>query len=225
MFIPIFIFLKNLTMKKTIVLLVFSALLVSGCSSSYLQNSSNVSQIKKSYDKILVVARAKDNLSRIKFEDQVVQDFAAQGISALSSMDVIKTESFSKELTEKDIEKLRVKLVADGFSGVLITNLVNAEQYTDVIPGNTRTAYYPTRYGRFGSYYRAYPVSYWEPDQVKVGVKYTLESCLYDITVDQKDNLQWVGRFQVKDPSSLIKFIEKYSKELTEALLTESISQ
>ena len=212
-------------MKMTIALLVFSALLVSGCSSTYLQNSANVSQIKKSYDKILVVAKARDNLSRIKFEDQVVKDFAAQGITALSSMEVIKTESFSKDLTEKDIEKLRVKLVADGFSGVLITNLVNAEQYTDVIPGNTRTAYYPTRYGRFGSYYRAYPVSYWEPDQVKVGVKYTLESCLYDITVDQNDNLQWVGRFQVKDPSSLIKFIEKYSKELTEALLTESISQ
>ena len=140
-------------------------------------------------------------------------------------MEVIKTESFSKELTEKDIEKLRVKLVAYGFSGVLITNLVNAEQYTDVVPGNTRTAHYPARYGRFGSYYRSYPVTYWEPDQVKVGVKYTLESVLYDITVDQENNLQWVGRFQVKDPSSLIKFIEKYSKELTEALLTESISQ
>lgn len=121
-------------MKKTIVLLSFSALLVSGCSSSYLQNSSNVSQIKKSYDKILVVARAKDNLSRIKFEDQVVQDFATHGITAMSSMKVIKTESFSKEVTEKDIEKLRVKLVADGFSGVIITNLISAEQYTDVIP-------------------------------------------------------------------------------------------
>ncbi len=212
-------------MKKTIVLLSFSALLVSGCSSSYLQNSSNVSQIKKSYDKILVVARAKDNLSRIKFEDQVVQDFATHGITAMSSMKVIKTESFSKEVTEKDIEKLRVKLVADGFSGVIITNLISAEQYTDVIPGTTRTGYYPVSYGRFGRYYRAYPVTYWEPDQMKVGVKYTLESCLYDITIDQKDNLQWVGRFQVKDPSSLIKFIEKYSKELTEALLAENISQ
>ena len=212
-------------MKKTIVLLSFSALLVSGCSSSYLQNSSNVSQIKRSYDKILVVARAKDNLSRIKFEDQVVQDFATHGITAMSSMKVIKTESFSKEVTEKDIGKLRVKLVADGFSGVIITNLISAEQYTDVIPGTTRTGYYPVSYGRFGRYYRAYPVTYWEPDQVKVGVKYTLESCLYDITIDQKDNLQWVGRFQVKDPGSLIKFIEKYSKELTEALLAENISQ
>lgn len=212
-------------MKKIFAVLGFSALLVSGCSSTYLQNSSNVSQIKKSYDKILVVARAKDNLSRIKFENQVVQDFATHGITAMSSMEVIKTDSFSKELSEKDIENLRAKLVKDGFSGVIITNLISAEQYTDVIPGTTRTGYYPVSYGRFGRYYRAYPVTYWEPDQVKVGVKYTLESCLYDITIDQKDNLQWVGRFQVKDPGSLIKFIEKYSKELTEALLAENISQ
>jgi hypothetical protein len=212
-------------MKKILAILGFTALLVSGCSSTYLQNSANVSQIKKSYDKILIVARAKDNLARIRFEDQIVKDFAAHGITALSSMDVIKTESFSKELTDKELENLRGKLVADGFSGVIITNLINAEQYTDVVPGNTRTAYYPARYGRFGSYYRAYPVTYWEPDQVKVGIKYTLESCLYDITVDQKDNLQWVGRFQVKDPSSIVKSVEKYSKELTEALLTESISQ
>jgi len=212
-------------MKKALTILGISALLISGCTSTYLQNSSNVSKIKKSYDKILVVARARDNTSRIKFEDQVVQDFAALGITALSSMNVIKKESFSKELSDKEIENLRNKLVADGFSGVIITNLINAEQYTDVVPGNTRTAYYPTHYGRFGSYYRAYPVTYWEPDQVRVGVKYTLESVLYDITVDQKDNLQWVGRFQVKDPSSLIKFIEKYSKELTEALMSESISQ
>jgi hypothetical protein len=212
-------------MKQILTILGFTALLVSGCSSTYLQNSTNVSQIKKSYDKILVVARARDNTSRIKFEDQVVQDFAAQGITALSSMNVIKKESFSKELSDKEIENLRNKLVADGFSGVLITNLVNAEQYTDVVPGNTRTAYYPTHYGRFGSYYRSYPVTYWEPDQVRVGIKYTLESVLYDITIDQKDNLQWVGRFQVKDPGSLVKSIEKYSKELTEALMSESISQ
>jgi hypothetical protein len=212
-------------MKQILAILGFTALLVSGCSSTYLQNSTNVSQIKKSYDKILVVAKAKDNTTRIKFEDQVVQDFAAQGITAFSSMNVIKKESFSKELSDKEIENLRNKLVADGFSGVIITNLVNAEQYTDVVPGNTRTAYYPARYGRFGSYYRAYPVTYWEPDQVRVGVKYTLESVLYDLTVDQKDNLQWVGRFQVKDPGSLVKSIEKYSKELTETLMSESISQ
>ncbi len=117
-------------MKKIITILGLIAFLATGCSSSYLKDSSNVSNSKKQYDKILVVAKAKDNVARLKFENQVVQDFAANGIEATSSMSVIKTESFSKEVTEKD-------------------------------------------------------------------------------------NLQWVGRFKVKDPRSLVKTIEKYSKELT----------
>lgn len=212
-------------MKKIVIILGLITFLATGCSSSYLKDSSNVSNSKKQYDKILVLAKAKDNVARLKFENQVVQDFAANGIEATSSMAVIKTESFSKEVTEKDIENLRLKLVEDGYSGVIITNLLSKEQYSDVVPGNTGTAYYPVRYGRFGRYYGAYPISYWEPDQVKVGIEYTLESCFYDITVDQKDNLQWVGRFKVKDPKSLVKTIEKYSKELTTQLLLESISR
>jgi hypothetical protein len=198
---------------------------ITGCSSSYLQHSSNVSNSKKQYDKILILAKSKDNIIRLKFEDQVVQDFANYGIEATSSMAVIRTESFSKEITEKDIENIRLKLVDDGYSGVIITYLISKNQYSDVVSGGSGTAYLPVRYGRFGRYYGAYPVSYWEPDQVRVGTEYTLESCFYDITIDQKDNLQWVGRFKVKDPSSLVKTIEKYSKELTDRLLLESISQ
>lgn len=211
-------------MKKTFAILCFTAVVLSGCGTSYLKESTNVSQAKRSYDKILVVARAKDKIARFKFEDQVVADLAAQGVNAASSKDVIKTESFDKEVNEQDIENLRSKLVSEGYSGVVITNLINTEEYQDVISGGSSVGYYPVRYGRFGRYYGAYPVSYWEPDQVKVGVEYTLESCLYDITVDQKDNLQWVGRFKVRDPSSLVKTIEKYSGELTSALLEQSIA-
>ena len=212
-------------MKKIITFLIFITFLTTSCSSSYLKDSSNVSKSKKQYDKILVVAKAKDKVARLKFENQVVQDFAANGIKASSSMEVIQKESFSKEVTEEDIEELRLKLVQDGYSGVIITYLISKDQYTDVTSGNSGTAFYPVRYGRFGRYYGAYPVSYWEPDQVSVGVEYTLESCFYDITVNQKDNLQWVGRFKVRDPKSLVKTIEKYSKELTDKLLLESISQ
>lgn len=210
-------------MKKIFTALYFTAIVFSGCGTSYLKESSNVSQAKKSYDKILIVARAKDKIVRFKFEDQLVADLAAQGVAAASSKDVIKTESFDKEVSEKDIEKIRNKLVSEGYSGVIITNLINTAKYQDVVPGRSGVGYYPVRYGRFGRYYGAYPVSYWEPDQVEIGVEYTLESCLYDITVDQKDNLQWVGRFKVRDPNSLVKTIEKYSKELTSALLDQSI--
>ena len=199
--------------------------LLSSCGSSYLANSTNVSQQKRSYDKILVVSRTKDKTARINFENQVVNDLAANGVQAMTSVEVIRTDDFSKEISEEQVASLRQKLVSEGFDGVIITNLINAEQYTDVTPGNMGTAYYPVRYGRFGRYYNAYPVNYWEPDRVETGIEYTLESCLYDISIDQKDNLQWVGRFKVKNPSDLLNAIEKYSGELTTALMEESISQ
>ena len=212
-------------MKKMFAIIGLTIFLVSSCASPYLKDSSNVSKIKKSYDKVLVVAKAKDKIARTKFEEQVVNDLATQGITANTSMSVIKSESFDKEISESDLDKLRTKLVSEGFDGVIITNLVNTSQYTDVVQGNVGTAYIPVRYGRFGRYYASYPVSYWGPDQVETGVEYTLESCLYDITEDEKDNLQWVGRFKVKDPSSLVKAIEKYSMELTTKLLEVSIAK
>ncbi|PQB03971.1 hypothetical protein [Aureitalea marina] len=210
-------------MKKISFIALVCLLTLSGCSSKYLTSSSNVSQEKKSYDKILIVAIAKDLTSRIRFENQVVSDFATKGITAASSVDVIKKDSFDKKLTEAEIDMLRNTLKQAGFDGIIITNLIDASQYTDVIPGNTNTAYYPARYGRFGRYYSYYPVTYWEPDQVVTGVKYTLESVLYDLRVDDTDNLQWVGRFQVKDPSSISKSVSKYSYELVNALMESSI--
>lgn len=211
-------------MKKIVLLGGALLFLLTGCGSSYLANSTNVSKQKKSYDKILVVSRTKDKTARINFENQVVQDLAANGVQAKTSVEVIKSESFSKEVTEEQVSGLRQKLLAEGFDGVIITNLINAEQYTDATPGTMSTGYYPVRYGRFGRYYNAYPVSYWEPDRVETGIEYTLESCLYDISVNQKDNLQWVGRFKVKNPSDLIDAIEKYSNELTTALMESNIS-
>lgn len=210
-------------MKKFVLLTLFSVLLLTSCSSKYLTSSSNVSQEKKSYDKILVVAITKDLTSRIRFENQVVANFGELGVTAASSVDVIKKDSFDKKLTEAEIDMLRNTLKEAGFDGIIITNLIDASQYTDVIPGNSNTAYYPARYGRFGRYYSYYPVTYWEPDQVVTGVKYTLESVLYDLRMADTDNLQWVGRFLVKDPSSISKSVTKYSKELVEALMETSI--
>ncbi len=212
-------------MKKLILVLAFIPFLITGCASSYLQESTNASNIKKKYDKILVIAKTNDKSARLNFENQVVKDFAAKGIEASSSMSVLQTNSFSEQLSAEEIENLRLQLIKDGYSGVIVTYLISKDQYSDVVSGGTSTAYAPVRYGRFGRYYGAYPVTYWEPDQVQVGMEYTLESCFYDITEDKKDNLQWVGRFKVKDPSSLTNTIEKYSKELTDQLLLGSIAQ
>ena len=211
-------------MKKIFLLTGLFLFVLSGCKTTYLKQSTNVSNVKKSYDKILVVSRSKDKTARIKAEQQLVRELGARGVRAESSMQVIQMESFSKEVTERDLENLRRKLVESGYTGIVITNLINAEQYQDVRPGASGTTYYPVRYRRFGRYYGYYPVSYWEPDRVETGVEYTLESCLYDLTVAQTDNLQWVGRFQVRNPSDLMETIEKYSEELANELMAQSIN-
>lgn len=211
-------------MKKIFLIIGLFIFVLSSCKTTYLKQSTNVSNVKKSYDKILVVSRSKDLSARLKTERQIVSDLGAGGVRAESSIDVIKTESFDKDLTEKDLDKLRKQLVAQGYDAVLITNLVDAQEYTDVVAGGTSTAYVPVQYGRFGRYYSQYPATYWEPDRVETGMEYTLESCLYDITLGQQDNLQWVGRFKVKNPSNLMTVIEKYSQELADELLAQSLT-
>lgn len=210
-------------MKKVIAIFSITLLLVS-CGSSYLTDSSNVSNQKKTYNKVLVLAKAKDKTARIRFENQVVNDLKAAGVNAASAMNVIRTEDFSKQVTEKDIENLRLALVDQGYDGIVITHLLNKSQYSDVVPGTMSTGFYPTRYGRFGGYYGAYPVNYWSPDQVEVGMEYVLESAFYNLAIDQKDNLQWIGRFKIRDYSSINTTTENYSKELVEKLVEESIS-
>ncbi len=202
-------------------MLLFTFSLVS-CS-SYLTSSENVGKTKKSYDKILVLGRSKDNTTRIKFENQMVEQLQANGVNAIASHTIDGTKNVNREFSESEVQNVKKKLVSAGFDGAIITNLINSQEYTDVIPGNSSTTYIPARYGRFGRYYAYYPVTTWEPDQLKTGIKYVLESSLYNIKTDDGDNLQWVGRFELKDPTSLEKTSENYSKELVGALLKQSI--
>jgi hypothetical protein len=202
----------------------FIAFLLAGCSSTYLRESSNVSNIKKKYDKILVVAHTKDKVARIRAEGLVVNELELRGVNAASSVDVIQTEKFSKEMSEDEIEILVSQLLDAGFSGVLITNVINTEQYKDVIPGGSNVGYQSPQYGRFGEYYSYYPATSWEPDRIETGVDYTVETCLYEITETKQDNLQWVGRFKLKNPKDIKEAIAQYSKELADALIDQSIN-
>jgi len=211
-------------MFKNLMILWFFSFLLADCGNSYLRQSTNVSNIKKKYDKVLVVAHTKDKIARIRAEGLVVNELGLRGVNAESSVDVIKTENFSKEMSENEIKLLISQLLDAGFTGVLITNVINTEQYKDVIPGGSNVEYNPPQYGRFGQYYNYYPATSWEPDRIETVVDYTVESCLYDITVDQKDNLQWVGRFKLKNPTDIKEAIAQYSKELADALIDQSIN-
>ncbi|MEM8507865.1 MAG: hypothetical protein AAF717_08545 [Bacteroidota bacterium] len=208
---------------STLVRIGVFCLLLSACS-SYLTTAENISNTKQSYTKILVIGRSKDNTARVKFENSVVEQLQESGIGAVSSYSLAGTKNITGEYTEAQIAQFKKKLISDGVDGAIVTNLINTEQYTDVIPGNSSAAYIPRRVGRFGRYYTYYPVTYWEPDQLTSGTKYIFESSFYRLADAPGDNIQWIGRFELKDPSSISKTAENYAKELVRALLKESIA-
>ncbi|MEM8846771.1 MAG: hypothetical protein AAFY00_06020, partial [Bacteroidota bacterium] len=197
--------------------------LLQACS-SYLTNSENVSNTKNNYDKILVVGRSKDKTTRIKFENSVISQLAEQGLNAISSYSANAMVDINRKYSDSELSTLKKRLMANGYDGVIVTNLINTEAYTDVVVGGTSTAYVPTRVGRFGRYLTYYPITTWEPDQLKSGTKYIFESSLYRLAEAAEDNLQWVGRFEVKDPSSLEKTVNNYAVDLAKALVKNSVS-
>ena len=207
----------------TLISMLFCSLLLLSCS-SYLTSSENVSKAKNDYDKILVVGRSKDKTARIKFENSVVSQLAEKGLNGISSYAANALININKEYSDSELVTLKKKLMYNGYDGVIVTNLINTEAYTDVVPGNTSTAYIPRRVGRFGRYLTYYPITTWEPDQLKSGTKYIFESSLYRLAENPGDNLQWIGRFEVKDPSSLETTVDNYAKDLTSALVKNSVS-
>ena len=155
---------------------------LSACS-SYLTTAENISKTKQSYNKILVVGRSKDNTARVKFENSVVEQLQQNGVSAMASYSLDGAKDITKEYSEAQIAQFKQKLISYGVDGVIVTNLINTEQYTDVF-----------------------------------------ESSFYRITNAPGDNLQWLGRFELKDPSSIQKTAENYAEELVKVLLKESIT-
>lgn len=196
----------------------------SSCS-SYLTGYENISATKNSYDNILVIGRSKSQTARIKFENSVVAELKENGVTASPSHSAKNLIDLNKKYSDTELVTLKKQFMNAGFDGVLVTNLINTEEYTDVIPGGTSTTYVPTRVGRFGRYLTYYPVTTWEPSELKSGTKYNFESSLYRLSAEAGENLQWIGSFEIKDPTNLQSTVDNYARDLTKALVKSSIEE
>lgn len=209
-------------MKKAGILIALIMVLAS-CGTSYLKTSENVSKEKNVYSKVVVVGRISDQTSRIKFENEVVRFLGEQGVNAIPSHQVPLTRTIKESYTESEIQSLEGALLQQGFDGSIVTNFLDSSQYQEVVPGNSNTYYYPRVIGRFGRGYGYYPMSTWQPDQIEVGVKYSFQSALYKLGSDKAENLQWIGKFEVKDPYNIDAVVSDYAAELVQALMEQSI--
>ena len=207
---------------KKLGLLILSCVFMFSCSTkSLITSTQNITNQKNKYNKVLVIGKTKDNTRRWSFEKQLVDALNKQDVNAVSSaeygLEVLGT------LDENQAKEIKKNLKKNGFDGVILTSLIDARKYKNVVEGRSGTVYYPTaHYGRFRRYYAYHPVTYWEADKLEDETEYTLESTLHKIDVDA-DNLQWIGRFVVDSKQGLNGVQEQYVTELTEALVKSSI--
>lgn len=199
-------------------------LFISGCGSMYMTKSQTVVKGKKSYDKILVIARGKNEISRSIFEQDVARNLEGHGIDGVA----YHKESgigvpVDTDLTEAQIADLKTKVADMGFDGVILTHLVNTEHYKELIPTGVYPSTDPNYYGQWGYYWAYYPALDWASGYSVEGTTLELESALYDIRATDGNNLQWLGRFKLEDPKDLQKTTSNYAKELVTALKQESI--
>lgn len=191
---------------------------------SYLTDFENVSKSKNNYEKIVIVAKTTDEILRMKFENEMVQHFDEKGIKAVASYTLNEMKDVTRKLSENESVLIEKKLVSMGYDGCIVTSFIDSKEYEQVVPGNSSTYYYPTQFGRFGRGYSYYPVTNWQPDRIEKGVKYIFESNLYLLNDSTENNLQWIGRFEVKDPKNVSQVTKEYTNDLVNILLKESIN-
>ena len=214
-------------MRITILTLcIAAACLVSGCGATYMTQSKQVVSEKKSYSKILVISRGKNEIARSLLEQDIARELKSRGVPAVA----YHKESgigvpVDVELTEQQIADLRKRVTGMGFDGVVITHLVNVEEYRELIPAGVYPSTDPNYYGQWGYYWTYYPVYDIAPGYTAEGTRYELESALYDIRSTGGNSLQWLGRFKLEDPEDIQKATARYGRELVGAMMQESISK
>ena len=210
--------------KTQFLYFLFTALLLEGCA-PYMTQSQNVSGQKAPYSKILVITRVQNRIARSLSEQDIAAALQEKGIPAVACLKNEIEVPMEQELSPEERAALKQELLDMGFDGVLVTHLVDTEQYKEVIPRGVYASTDPYNYGQFGYYWTYYPVTDWAPGTVVEGTRFELESAFYNLKTDPGKNLQWIGRFKLEDPEDIRKTSQRFAREVVNTLAAESISK
>ena len=205
---------KGLSLK--IFLVMFSALLVLGCSQSNKITDSwvNPDATKGSirFNKIAVFGLVMKSTNRKIIEEEL----------AIRLINTIAVPSY-KVVSDDDISKpdiIKSKLSEQGFDGALILRLVDIETRESYSPG-----VYPSYYSSFGGYF-GYSYGYMYSNTQDYGGQYmtdqivTVEVVIYSLKNDQ---LIWTGETMSMNPNDLEQTIAELSESVKAALIDDGL--
>jgi hypothetical protein len=157
--------------------------------------------------KVLVVALFKDETSRRKAEDEMVQYLAGKGVASYTYL--------VASVIKQNEEAIRYKIKMDGYDGAVTMRLVDVDKEKVYVPNSNM---YPVYYRNFSSYYfRTWPY-YSAPDNYATTKTYTVETNVYSI---KEDKIIWSGLTETTNPEGVEKMTEEITKVVYKAMIKE----
>jgi hypothetical protein len=138
----------------------------------------------RSLKKVVVVGATPNAAVRRMYEDSFASDLKARGIDAVPSYTIAGEGQLNKE-------EASAKLKEQGADAVIVTRLVDKQQYENYYPPTYSTYAAPSAY--YGGWYGYYSMGYSymsSPGYVEQGQIYRVETNMYDV---QNDKLLWSG--------------------------------
>ncbi len=228
---------------KPILLILLAVITISSCGGIKVTDSwtaDNTGDFKN--EKILVIARTDDMVSRQRFEQEMANRFRDAGFDATESYKKFPNMKHNVKRTEEEINQVVQIIQNEGFHGIVLSVLKDksTELVTSETGGYTTGGYYGGYggygygyggmggyYGGFGGYYgRAYsPYGYgyggtYVPSETRTYTSetYHLETVIYNLDMEDGKQLISVTSVDVTDPSSASKTAPKYAEAVVKAL-------
>lgn len=191
--------------------------LMAGCSpstqivKSWTDPSLNGAKVQ-AYNKVLVIAKFKDDSARRIAEDKLVAS-SPRG-------HFVASYNYLKE-GQQDQNLLKSELLKDGFDAIVLMRLTDISKTTDYVPG---TAYYGgwgRGYGYYGGFGYGYGGSmYGTPGYYEENKTYYVETNIYDV---KSNKLLWSGTTSTLNPTKATEAIDEIISAVKTELSTKGL--
>ena len=192
--------------SKSILLVLFVALIAVGCASTKIIGSWKNADSTKAYSKIMIVGLSSNMVAKTNVEAQMAKVLGAQGVKAMGAGNIFSPEV---KITDEMKQQVSAKLKSEGYDGLLTLAVISVDKETSYVPGTTYAPYAYPGYSSYWGYYGYYAPQVYSPGYYVDSKVYNIEANLYDV---ESGKLMWSARSESTDPSSLDSFSRQYSE-------------
>jgi len=164
------------------------------------------------FEKVLVVAMARDGVLRRKAEDELVLALQKGPKAQAGQMSVTPSYLVLDESELSSVERARAKMKAEGFDGAVLMSFLSSQERitvdTPAYPAGSMWGYY----GRRGAFY--------DPVSVHSDTIVRIQTDIYSVS---QEKLLWSGVSRTMNPSNLEGLVAGVAHAVADELRKESL--